>query len=183
MTSSTISEAGVGVVMAGSVRDLLSYRLARVAGLNDRSGHAHLSETFAITLSEWRVFGNIQALAPVMLADVSRSMLIDKGQLSRTVSALIARGWVVSQASKFDRRTILLSLTPMGVAEHDKILTFAAARNRTMLSVLEPAERRDLMRLLAKLEAFVETEHGALAHGSASQAETTARQKVAERTS
>ena len=166
--------------MAGTVRDLLSYRLARVAGLNDRSGHAHLAEAFAVTLSEWRIFGNIKALAPVMLADLSRSMLIDKGQLSRTVSGLIARGWVASTASKFDRRTILLTLTPAGKAEHDRILTFAAARNRTMLSVLEPAERHTLVRLLAKLEAFVETEHAALALGSASQAELTARRAITE---
>jgi DNA-binding MarR family transcriptional regulator len=182
MTSSTITDVETGDAMAGNIRDLLSYRLARVAGLNDRSGHAHLAETFAITLSEWRVFGNIKTLAPVMLADLSRFMLIDKGQLSRTVSALIARGWVASKASKFDRRIILLTLTPAGQSEHDRILTFAAARNRTMLSVLEPTERRDLVRLLAKLEAFVETEHGALGLGSASQAETTARQAASERT-
>jgi DNA-binding MarR family transcriptional regulator len=176
MTSSTKSGVRGVRTMVGNIHDLLSYRLARVAGLNDRSGHAHLTEEFSITLSEWRVLGNIRTLAPVTLSDVSRAMLIDKGQLSRTVSALVARGWLQSQASKLDRRTAHVSLTPSGLREHDRILAFAVERNQSVLDVLEPDEQRALLRTLAKLERFVEVEHGALAGGSARLAETTARQ-------
>ena len=161
--------------MAGDIRDLVSYRLARLAGLNDRSGHVHLTETFGLTLGEWRVLGSIAAHAPVTLAGLSRAMLVDKGQLSRMAAALIERGWVRDTPSKTDRRTATLALTAAGKREHDRILAFATDRNRAVLSVLEPAEQRDFMRLVGKLTVFVEAEHAALARGSARAAEISAK--------
>ena len=157
-----------------SIRDLLSYRLSFLAGLNDRSGHAHMTETFGLTLGEWRVLGNIHDLAPLTLSDLGRAMFLDKGQLSRMVAALVERGWVRDTPSTTDRRTAALSLTVAGLRQHDRIVAYARERNAVLGGVLTGTERHQLDRILAKLATFIEAEHAGLGHGSARQAEQTA---------
>ena len=161
--------------MPADIRDLISYRLALLAGLNDRSGHAHVSEMFDVTLGEWRVLGNIKSCAPLTLSSLARVMFVDKGQLSRMVGALVQRGWVRETPSRTDRRTATLSLSAAGRRQHDRIFVFAQERNQVLLTVLDPSERRELHRLVDKLAIFVEAEHAALARGSARQAEAAAR--------
>ncbi len=77
--------------MADGIRDLLSNRLTVLASLNDRSGHAHLKETFGITLSERRVLGNRAERNCATFSEFGAAMMIDKGQFSRTAMALAAR--------------------------------------------------------------------------------------------
>ncbi len=168
--------------MVRDIRSLMSYRLAMLAGLNDRSGHAHLKETFGITLGEWRVFGNIAARGPLTPAELARGMNIDRGQLSRTVAELVRRGWVTTGPQPGDRRTLILKLTAAGRARHDRILAFAAERNRAVLSILSRVEQQALDSILQKLTLFVEAEYGALDRGSARQAEQAARGIFRKRT-
>lgn len=161
--------------MTGSIRDLLSYRLAVLANLNDRAGHAHLKETFGVTLSEWRVLGNIAVAQPATFSGIAGAMVIDKGQLSRTVAALVKRGLIASSVNARDRRGVVLSLTARGTRFHERVLAFAAERNAALVSGLYAHERRTLDAILAKLAAYVEVEHAALARGNAREAEAAAR--------
>lgn len=148
--------------------------MSRLAGLSDRSGHAHLIETFGVTLGEWRILGVIAADAPITMADLGKRMLLDKGQLSRTVARLSARGWVQSARAPANKRTVVLRLTGEGQREHRRILAFAQERNRMMLAAFTAAERRCLFQLLDRLYAFAEAEFVGLASGSAREAERAA---------
>lgn len=163
------------------IRDLLSYRLAHMTSLNDRSGHAHISEAFGVTLGDWRALGNIEARTPLTLSELARAMLIDKGQLSRTVAGLVERGWVLEKQSAADRRTAALSLSAEGRRQHSRIMAFARERNAVVTGVLTTREKRELDRILVKLTTFVEAEHAALARGSAQAAEQTASATVTGR--
>ena len=167
--------------MATGIRDLVSYRLAVLVGLNDRAGHAHLKETFGLTLGEWRVLGNIAQGGGTSFTDIAAAMVIDKGQLSRTTAALIERGHIQSKVMPGDRRGVMLSLTPQGARFHAQVLAFAADRNAALLSKLDTFERRVLDIALQKLAAFVEVEHAALLRGTARDAETAARRATAGR--
>lgn len=153
----------------------MSYRLARLAGLNDRAGHAHLKEAFGITLGEWRVLGNIADGGRATFSDIAEAMTIDKGQLSRTAAALAARGLVAAEATSGDRRGLTLSLTPEGSAFHARVIAFAMERNAALASCLAEHEVRALSAIIDKLTTYVEVEHAALAHGNAMEAENAAR--------
>ena len=167
--------------MSGDIRDILSYRLARLTNLNDRSGHAHISETFGVTLGEWRVLGNVAARAPLTLSALARAMHIDKGQLSRMIAGLVERRWILEKPSASDRRTAALSLSAEGRRQHDRIIAFARERNEVLTGVLSPAERHELDRIIAKLTIFIETENATLSRGSARQAELAAKAAVMAR--
>jgi DNA-binding MarR family transcriptional regulator len=167
--------------VATSINDLLSYRLAVLASLNDRSGHAHLKEAFGLTLSEWRVLGNIAARARASFSDIADAMLIDKGQLSRTVAALAGRGLIVSVVTPADRRGTTLEMTAAGRRFHSRVLAFAMERNEALLSCLDTRERHQLDAMLRKLMLFVEIEQAGLARGNARDAETAARKATAVR--
>jgi DNA-binding MarR family transcriptional regulator len=167
--------------MAASIRDLLSYRLAVLANLNDRSGHAHLKESFGLTLSAWRVLGNIAHHKRASFSGIANAMSIDKGQLSRTVSALVSRGLIAASATPGDRRGVTLSLTPEGARFHVRVLAFAVERNAALLSCLSKPEQRAFNAMLEKLATFIEVEHAALSFGNARDAETAARKATVER--
>jgi DNA-binding MarR family transcriptional regulator len=167
--------------MPARVSKLLSYRLARLANLNDRAGHAHLKEAFGLTLGEWRVLGNIAERDNATFTDIAGAMTIDKGQLSRTVTTLVERGLVASASSPGNRRGVILSLTPQGAKFHERVLAFAHERNAALISCLEPHEMRALDTILRKLTTYVEIEHAALAHGHAWEAENKARKATLRR--
>lgn len=149
------------------VREAPSYQLAMLASLNDRKGQAEFTAAFGISLGEWRALANIFILAPVSLVELARAMMLDKGQLSRTVGKLVARRWVASRPAPDNRRTVLLALTGAGRARHAALLRFAMARNESTMSVLTKEERQQFVACLRKLRAHTEAEFAALSEGLA----------------
>lgn len=138
---------------AGNVRDLLMYRIARLATIGDRTGQARISAQFGLNLGEWRALSVVCAFAPVTLARLADELYLDKGQLSRSISDLIDRGLVSHSSSPQDRRQTLFALTAEGRRLHDRILAFAIERNATYMQGLSGAERAQLLRLLDKVMA------------------------------
>jgi DNA-binding MarR family transcriptional regulator len=145
----------VANVAPKDVRDLLMYRLARIATIADRSGQLNISRRFGLTLGAWRVLGVIHAFAPITLTGLAGELYLDKGQLSRSISDLIDSGLVRRAAGQRNRRQTFLELTAEGVRLHDRILPFVAGRNARIMQPLSAAERADLFRLLDKVMTAV----------------------------
>jgi len=141
------------------VRDLLMYRIARIATIADRSGQTIISRRFGLTLGAWRVLGVIHAFAPVTLTELAGELYLDKGQLSRSISDLIDSGLVRHAAGQRNRRQTFLELTAEGMRLHDRILPFVAGRNARMMEPLSAAERATLLRLLDKVMIAVTASH------------------------
>lgn len=137
----------------GKLTDALSFRIARLAAVNDRAGSAHFREAHGLRLSEWRVLGLTQELQPVDFDRLRRMLVMDKGQLSRTVKALVDRRLIVTVASDTDARKVELRTTPAGADLHDRVLAFTQERNEAMVGSLTPAECAELLRLITKLTA------------------------------
>lgn len=79
----------------------------------------------------------------------------DKGQLARLLGALKERGLLQSEADPDDRRAQRLSLTAVGA---EQVQAMQAERRRLAAHVaagLDAAERRELVRLLALVEARI----------------------------
>lgn len=133
------------------VRDMLMYRVARLATIGDRTGQSRMSRQFGMNIGDWRVFGAIHAMAPVTLAGLARELYLDKGQISRTVSNLIDAGLVSHRASPDDRRQTLFETTAEGVRLHERVLAFITTRNADLLSALDAREQGEFFRLLDKV--------------------------------
>ena len=136
-----------------SVTDALSFRVARFNLLNERLGGMNFQKRLGVTLNEWRVIGLTEALAPATVSDVRKMLLMDKGQLSRSVRGLVARGLLLTHTSPEDRRAVTLSLTGKGRVLHGKVLAEAAMRNESVVGCFTAEESAEFLRLLDKLTA------------------------------
>ena len=140
-----------------SLMDALTFRLARLDALNAHVGGLKFRETYGLSLKEWRVIGLVHAFEPATFGQIRKYLLIDKGQLSRTVRRLTDQRILLSQTAADDARRTELSLTPEGRRLHDRLLAFTAERNEIVVSTLTPEECRDFLRILAKITDYCET--------------------------
>ncbi len=158
MPHSSDNQSGL-VTAPRDIRDMLMYRLTRLATIGERTGQLRISRKFGLNVGEWRALGAIHALAPVTLAGLARELYLDKGQLSRTVSSLIDARFVSHRANASDRRQALYETTAEGRRLHDRVLAFVAVRNERLMSALSHREQAGLFRLLDKLDRTFAESH------------------------
>ncbi|HEX6338419.1 MAG TPA: MarR family transcriptional regulator [Jiangellaceae bacterium] len=141
MTSAapTRSQAGLASVLRVSVM-----RLARRLR-NER-------EDTTLTLNQLSAMGTLARLGPLTLGELAAAERIQPPSMTRTVSALEARGLVVREADADDRRLVIVRLSDDG-----KQMLAADRRRRDAwlnhrLRELTPDEREVLRRAVPVLE-------------------------------
>jgi DNA-binding MarR family transcriptional regulator len=85
------------------------------------------------------------------LAQLARRLRLDKGWTSRAVDQLVDQGLVQKGAGDGDRRTIAISLTRAGRAEHRRIETLLNAQVTRVIGRVPVAQRAAVARALALL--------------------------------
>jgi DNA-binding MarR family transcriptional regulator len=139
----------------GDIRDLLTFRIAMIAAAGDRVAQRWLGGEFDLRIVEWRVLGVVRAMQPVRFFELAKTLLVDKGQLSRVVGSLTRRGLVASYPDPDDHRTMRLRVTDLGRALHDRVLARAFERNQRVVAALDAGELKTLFALLDKLQPFM----------------------------
>ncbi|SEO38887.1 DNA-binding transcriptional regulator, MarR family [Salinihabitans flavidus] len=134
-----------------TLMDALSFRIARLAAINEKAGNALFREQFGLTLTEWRVLGVTQAMQCVPFNQLYRYLVMDKGQLSRTVKALGKRDLIEILPSETDARQIQIRTTQAGRDLHDRALVYTQERNEVTVETLTPEECAEFMRILKKI--------------------------------
>lgn len=137
------------------IRDLLTFRLALLSQASDKIGQTWLAGEFGLRIVEWRVLGIVAAEGPARFRDVARTLVMDKGQLSRLVRTLVRRGLIASEPDRSDQRAVRLRLTDSGSRLHGQVLARALERNERVVSALTPEDARILFVLLDKLQPFM----------------------------
>jgi DNA-binding MarR family transcriptional regulator len=125
-------------------------RLREVARLHVRAQRATLacdgaSATHCTILTE---LGRASAMT---LAELARRLRLDKGWTSRTIDRLVEEGLVEKALGESDRRTIALSLTRAGRAQHRRLETLLNDQVARVIERLPPAERPAVARALRLL--------------------------------
>lgn len=138
------------------IRDLLAYRIARIAAANDRAGQIWARKKFGLKITEWRVLGLLHAIEPARFSSIAEELQMDKGQLSRVIKSLIAKNLLVTDSVSSDQRTFLLKTTRKGRDLHDRLFAFARQRNEMIISEMTRAEIDQFSRLLRKFADNVE---------------------------
>lgn len=137
----------------GTIKDLLSYRVHRLASILSRSAAARYRKEFDVSLGEWRALALLGAFAPMSLNQLAREADLDKGQMSRVISGLVERSLVLREPGQRRDRSSL-SLTRAGQRVYAGLITAAAERNEAFLACLTPEEMRALESAIAKLSAL-----------------------------
>lgn len=130
---------------------LFTYNISTLANILSRGAAARYSREYGVTLMEWRVIGSLALDAPMSLQQISHRFDLDKGQSSRTVAALLARGLVHRSVNGADRRSIVLRLTPSGWRLYRRILSAARERSDRLLGCLPAGERRLFVRAFTRV--------------------------------
>jgi MarR family transcriptional regulator, lower aerobic nicotinate degradation pathway regulator len=82
---------------------------------------------------------------------LAERLALDRTTTSQTVFRLEQRGLIARDVNGSDRRARVLRLTPAGVALHDMHRPKAQAAQVRVLSVLTPAERKQLAEMLTRV--------------------------------
>ena len=90
---------------------------------------------------------------PLTPTQISERVLVASATLTATLDLLEDRGWVLRRPNAADRRSVLVEVTEEGRATADRLLPGVRAVEREVMSALSQAERRQLLRLLAKVLA------------------------------
>lgn len=151
MTKSTSQTAIKAKATALDIRDLMVFKLSRVATLNDRIGQRLISEHVNLSLREFRTLATIGYLGMATASVLARESFLDKAQMSRIIAVLINKQLV--QRSGSPRRGGVLHLTDTGKAVLEKGLSFAHHQNERLTAGMA---RQDVDRLLELVDELLE---------------------------
>ena len=79
---------------------------------------------------------------------------MDKGQLSRSVKVLVARGYISTGPSALDGRAIDLRVTDVGKKLSIEMLNFSKSRNDIAVDCLTKSECEQFLQILKKLTDY-----------------------------
>ncbi|MFN8057902.1 MAG: MarR family transcriptional regulator [Vicinamibacterales bacterium] len=134
------------------IKDLLAYRFHRVANQLSASAAIRYRSAFKVSLGEWRTLALLGAQAPLSLGELARAASLDKGQMSRVVTGLVARRLVVRAVDDRDARGVQIALTRSGQKLYADLIRAARERNARLLAALSAGERAALASILQKLD-------------------------------
>lgn len=118
---------------------------------------AVMEETFAAHGLTKATFEALAALrragAPYLMSqtELMRALSLTPGTVSARIDRLVTDGLVEREARPDDRRTVLVRLTPRGVAAFEDVVHAHLETERRLLRALDEAEREVLAGLLRRL--------------------------------
>jgi len=110
-------------------------------------------DRFGLGIPEWRVLVTVGPRHGCTAQYIAASTRMHKTRVSRAVAALARRGYIARTVSTDDAREVRLELTSAGRRTYAALVPLALERERTLLSTLEPAQRRAFLKAIAHLEA------------------------------
>ncbi|WP_167765310.1 MULTISPECIES: MarR family winged helix-turn-helix transcriptional regulator [unclassified Brevundimonas] len=135
----------------------MTFRLHMVARLSERVSEDYYRQRFDLSLPECRVIGITGGYGSVSFKKVASDTYLEKSYASRVVSALVDRGIIEKLENPSDSRSVLLSLTPHGVAVHDQMHKAAIRLNEWLSTDLLNSQVEQLTATLRHLETKLES--------------------------
>ncbi len=134
------------------IRDLLSYKLHRVANLLSRGAELRYRREFGVSLWEWRTIALLgRSDEPMSLGQLAKEATIDKSQMSRVVAGLAKRRIVLREAHPGDGRGVHLALSKVGRRIYQALIRAAAERDHMVRNCLSDKEAKVLEQALSKI--------------------------------
>ena len=104
-----------------------------------------------LTLSQFGVLEAVYHLGPMSQKDIGKKILKSGGNMTLVIDNLVKRGLVERNQAEYDRRVMLISLTPAGRALIAEVFPRQLEALVEEMRVLTPAEQDELARLCRKL--------------------------------
>jgi len=131
---------------------LLAPRVNALSRVLTRSAVQFAKAEYGLSQVEWLAVTLLGAFEPVSIGELAYHAMLDAGQMSRTVSGLVERGFVERRRGEEDSRETVLTLTGEGEGMRRLLADAAAARNRHVVGDLPESE---LAVVYARLDGFI----------------------------
>ncbi len=138
--------------MTFSVPDFLPYLLNQAAEAASRDFQTHYRTRYGMLRTEWRVLFHLGCYGDMTATAICEKGSLHKTKVSRAVSALEEKRYLVRREDKADRRVEHLSLTPAGAAVFRDLSAAAENYEQQLVEGLswdETATLRDVLKRLA----------------------------------
>ena len=129
------------------------FRLNRLAAEVSSALSNEYQERYGLDIPEWRVLATLgfrnDACSAQFISDCTRT---HKSTISRAVTALMQRQIIERIENEDDRREFRLRMTRKGRALYEDLIPRLLRREQDILACLSTPERKELGRLLGKIE-------------------------------
>lgn len=133
------------------LEDFLTFRMLILARALDRQAKRTYGESFGLSLVEWRILAKLGTVGSATVNRLASWMDYDKAQISRAVGSLVDHGYLTRATNESDTRSADLTLTPEGQDFHRELMSFGRERQRLLLSLLSPEQRKSLYEIVSVL--------------------------------
>ena len=130
----------------------LPYRLSVLANTVSHTVAKLYEKRFGITIPEWRIIAVLGGGETLSAGEIAQRTAMDKVQVSRAISRMLASHLILRESGDTDRRKALLTLTPKALAIYGDIVPLALAYEAELTGALTEAETAQLDLLLTKLQ-------------------------------
>jgi DNA-binding MarR family transcriptional regulator len=128
------------------LRTLVTIRMIRLFILLRRGGILAQKRRFDLSEIEWRIMTQLGETAPLSLNGLAEALLQDRGQLSRAVKSMVARG-LLTRERKPGGPEIEIELSDEGRALHGEMVGWVVERDERLTSGIDPADLDALWRV------------------------------------
>lgn len=130
----------------GVVRSLVTIRMIRLFMVLRRAGILTQRRRFDLSEIEWRIMTQLGDTSPLSLNGLAEMLVQDRGQLSRAVKAMVARG-LLTRKRKPGGPEIEIELSSEGKALHSEIIDWVFERDERLTAGIDQADLDVLRRL------------------------------------
>ena len=131
---------------SGVLHALVTMRMVRLFILLRRGGILAQRRRFDLSEIEWRVMTQLGATAPLSLNGLADALMQDRGQLSRAVKGMVARG-LLTRERKPGGPEIEIELSDGGRTLHAAMVDWVVERDAKLTEGLDPADLAALWRM------------------------------------
>lgn len=134
----------------------LTFRISRMAKLLEVEGSQRLAGS-DVNLTAYRMMLVIQVFEEISVSDLAKIMLIDRAQVSRAATDMIARGILEGRADRVSKRKKLLALTDEGTALYATLRKRFDAREDALHGAIG-SDLDDVWSAINRISDWLETE-------------------------
>lgn len=130
----------------------VTYRLAKLQSRLNAQGTAILKDKAGLSLVEWRVIQVIRMFDNPSLSQIADHVQMDKGQLSRKIKGMIAKGLLHSQRDEGDKRIQKLALSEKANEMNQLLMPIMEMRQNHLLANVTSDELALFYDVIEKIE-------------------------------
>ncbi len=134
------------------LENFIPYRLNRLADAVSREFARIYKDRFGLTRPEWRLLATLGQYGTMTATDIGAHSSMHKTKVSRAVTALERRKWLIRETSETDRRIENLRLTKSGSAAYRELVPLARQFETRILQGMKDSDRQSVLAGLAALE-------------------------------